>query len=941
MKPESNPNSQELQDATKKFLEYGKSVEGLSFSLPLDNGENKKFDIQYDPENQSFRIYQKEKNRKKNISPEALYKLEQCIEYKGYATFMRKTRGKDHVMVDATSLTTILSSLDMQKPDDLTAMEALEKEIRTKLIAQCNASPNAPLSEDELATLFKENRVFLDQDAQGNPCWTTCIDTKKGTYLSATPDELPTLVGYLNCDYYLRRKKELPIKVFPVSQLVQQREFKTNEDSDSAKIKLIFDGADDTASALTSSGLPQQTVNIIQSLLVFPVFLSFVEIGVSGMAEGLEESSENIIAIKKTIAACKDRVKDLDEFITQIKNGETTLDEDALKEKLTESITAISELQDQQATLFDEKSEKLANSLGHPGMVMMFTGLLGFEIQSFLNMVGGAPMLSKGLEGTPVGTKFGIDPQLPLGMAGVVGNGTVFVGQLLMTAFAAINVKEEFKNIKETNEDIATLKHADTMTEALKKELIAFKKDERLFAAQRLAGNAMLGLGQGTMAVSGPIGLAFNPGVYAGLVLTLMGVGLGSASQLREIKLYGHDEETSGLEQEILSKTEEAITTALLEDLTKSPEEYNQQESEKKYAAIASEATFSLEALHHLQKIPLATHKLFKSAVSTADLESAKKKGKQHYASRSHQQGLLKTLENLELPPHVADFLQQPSDNESDFMKKTCVLYAITEALTPSKEDLAWISMVGELLKSKTKESEHDQTEVIIGKLQEHRDTIPEEILNCITDPNTYSRSPEEIIEKIQKAYVNLKLKNCHPEQEYSNKDVATLKKELSQKINDSKTPRPFEKRILDTTYKKKKKTEGAYKPEDPSSPIHSVGTLTKKDKGLLKDRVHKKNVYQFNKEALNRGFEPKDMVFKDYVYNYRKSNFRSDYFRSAHAIMDEKAEKKEAVAMELLQKSMVVPTAPTTSRVPLRTQEQTSKRATKNRKKIGPKPKP
>jgi len=218
MRPESNRNNaQELQNATTNFLDYGKSVAGLSFSLPVDNGKNKKFDIQYDPENQAFRIYQKEKNRTKNISPEALYQLEQAIEDKGYAAFIRKRRGKDHVIMDASSLATILSSLHLPKPDALTAMEALEKEIRTKLIAQCSASTNIPLSEDELATLFKENRVFLDQDAQRNPYWTTCIDTKKGTYLSATPDELPTLVGYLNCDYYLRRKKELPYHTEPSS----------------------------------------------------------------------------------------------------------------------------------------------------------------------------------------------------------------------------------------------------------------------------------------------------------------------------------------------------------------------------------------------------------------------------------------------------------------------------------------------------------------------------------------------------------------------------------------------------------------------------------------------------------------------------------------------------------------------------------------------------
>jgi len=56
--------------------------------------------------------------------------------------------------------------------------------------------------------------------------------------------------------------------------------------------KIIIDGADDTANALNNTGLPQQTISLLQGLLIFPAFLKGVHLGYEGLGEEAKETYE-------------------------------------------------------------------------------------------------------------------------------------------------------------------------------------------------------------------------------------------------------------------------------------------------------------------------------------------------------------------------------------------------------------------------------------------------------------------------------------------------------------------------------------------------------------------------------------------------------------------------------------------------------------------------
>ena len=209
-------------------------------------------------------------------------------------SFSKNAVGIKYAMMDASSLNKLASEIAytndeslILKIQDLADQEKQEqKELRELKV-------NNKLIEG-IAQVMEDYRIFIDQDSEQKDHYKVCIDNNKHTFLKCNKEQLPTLVSYLKGDSFLRRKHHLAVEPFPINKLPLGFDFIAQKNNLESLTK-----AEDTANALANSGLSQKTITKLEALIVFPEFISLLELGISDLIEEGEENVEALELIQK------------------------------------------------------------------------------------------------------------------------------------------------------------------------------------------------------------------------------------------------------------------------------------------------------------------------------------------------------------------------------------------------------------------------------------------------------------------------------------------------------------------------------------------------------------------------------------------------------------------------------------------------------------------
>ena len=400
-------------------------------------------------------------------------------------------------------------------------------------------------------------------------------------------------VSLLRDQSYISRKKEQDLSWNPFNFARELTYLKKDEDGG---LKIVIDGFDDTANALNASGLPQKTIDIIQGTLLFPAFLSAVHIGVAGLTGERQETTEALSEIQEKIYDIEEKIKNLRDKVLENNLNAIVVQSDLhnisqAKDELTELlfkhpqiITAVREkLEEEKAELEEEasdtKKDKIAAITGQIAMFNMFGSVAAFEVGAIANIFGGIDKFSKGLDGTRgfaghlLGNRGAVESPYegpPIGAIHGVANMTAFLGQSLMTAYAAYKSYAAFKEREDHKEKADKFaKILESRDPLIPRDLLEFNKiynqKHADYASFQAFGNAMLSSGQATMAVCGPIGAAWNPGTYIGLGLTIGGIVLNTSTEITKNKKFKYNEKPSAAQEAIIKYYQKEAQTALTE----------------------------------------------------------------------------------------------------------------------------------------------------------------------------------------------------------------------------------------------------------------------------------------------------------------------------------------------------------------------------------------
>ncbi len=359
--------------------------------------------------------------------------------------------------------------------------------------------------------------------------------------------------------------------------------------------RIVIDGADDTANALNNTGLPQQTIALIQGLLIFPLFLKGVHLGYEGLGEEAKETSDEFqeshlkraeIEVKleqfkrdlcDICAIDYDSVKTYSpqKFLKIVAGKLAQIDDLVVKNRIAKIAL---QYQQEVEIEFDapEIKDVLAAHCGWLAMTAMMTSVAVYEAQAVINIFGGINKLTIGANGTE-GTLFS-----------TIGNSFGFAGQSLMTIYAFHKMIDERKEWREAEAELQKFRGAKDVSDLARQitdELLAAKRDNHRL---QTFGNAALSAGQAMMAVGGPIGLGLNPLLFAGLAATLGGVAVNSVAELKYQSSYQISEDIDELEKSIIIR----------------PPQFSKEDFKNIGAALsrhAKERILQLEILGHLR----------------------------------------------------------------------------------------------------------------------------------------------------------------------------------------------------------------------------------------------------------------------------------------------------------------------------------------------------
>ncbi len=377
-----------------------------------------------------------------------------------------------------------------------------------------------------------------------------------------------TRINQVNYKKALESPKGFGKKLQHFSEFTSQEE--AGEDGEESDAKIILDGFDDMAAAMTQSKTPDTTTEAIQSFIVYPAFLYAVWLGVSGLSDEMKEQCEELFNATKRLAKTKGDASKIAQMIK-----DRTLDRESIKvisrfmsdpdiknqiiENLYLTIKAKqNELKskEQSDEISEIKLDLAQAATGFTAMTSMFSAVASYNVRALCELDGGASGISSGtVEGEGFSMSQGemlVSPgtiATQEGTAAAAGAVLATVGQGMMTVFAtyeAIKKRSEERELKGEMDDLVM----DTTSFALDSRLqditrshleLQIKHRNR----QKFA-NASLALGQLGMMGCGPLLLSSPPGLFAGVALTLAGVYVNVATDNASKVKFSHDPNAQG-----------------------------------------------------------------------------------------------------------------------------------------------------------------------------------------------------------------------------------------------------------------------------------------------------------------------------------------------------------------------------------------------------------
>lgn len=813
---------------------------------------------------------------------------------------------KSHILVDARTLDEIIDKKDItynyHRNNDSKNNNFREGLKNLAQYEEIEAEEIKKTFEDKLS---EPGRRIWKTD---NDEYKTHLEEDRGTFIQTTKQDPDTIIEILNGKALLRRGHPLMVPIIPVTR----RKFRS---ATPAKMPpLIIDGADDTASALTSSGISDTLASVMQ-ITIFSLFLLGVRIGIQNLSDESIENKEELEGLKAAMEDSQGKIKD---FRRKLSKKESVTQEDI--EGVIESINTLKSVTKE---IDATRLELIFSTTGYIAMLAMQSAVISYNAVA-------------------------ISTLFTSGVSNIVGDLCVFSGQVLMTVSASGKAYIAFQNAQQIKEVISEIKGSDFTSDLTKRIILAMKKDERTYEQLSCAGNVMLAGGQATMAISGPMALALMPGVFAGLGLTAVGVGLNTGVALRQQKVYSYDD----TEDEVTKIIKAHYTTELCEcilaylspglssksnvdndvddPLTKKEDsgildfqgrikrlpyidesEFNELEKldlkKEEIANITHSTSYTLEALSHLNAVPLAINKILKESsivfgknknkdsqnTSYQDtLDIGIKASKQHYEPRKHQAELLRIVEktdngNLELLKESINNAVEGGD-ELHYM---FIWQTYVDVLRVKPQDAGYIIPLGELLYEYNQDMA-DKT-YILQKIKSIK-ALPDKIKEKINPKKVPSYN--KLIMDIQNGYISHKTSNLKAKLEEYN---ALKKEDRPQKLSESMLASPygedFKARNMQQIYKsgnnpiynhdvkllhiKSAKESGEYN-KDGKSPLKIIGQVKKSGGGNWFPQIpHIKNAYTLDVNALNTKGVP-DRVFRKILVKDSKSGIRSTYYR-------------------------------------------------------------
>lgn len=443
-------------------------------------------------------------------------------------------------------------------------------------------------------------------------------------------DDLGKFIQFLNGEYLLESNKDItnlttnPFKLFGITDVIANA-YNSNKSlirSPYKKqfnpviehvhhLKIIIDGADDTANALNNSGLPQRTAALLQGLLIFPIFLKGVHMGYEALGDEAKETKEEFhesdlkkIEFLVKLDSFKKELCEICGIPFNVESHINSSQEEAPEKFLKRLSTSLKNLKDdpdksnkiialaleyqrevEEEPEMPEVLDVLAAYTGWTAMTLMMTSVVTYEAQALVNIFGGIKNITQ-------------DSDSELSLFSQVGNSFAFGGQVLMTLYAAYKTAEEGKAWKEVEQELEELKNAKNVTDLAKEVTRRILEGNRDKHKYQTYGNATLAAGQAMMAVGGPTVIASIPLLVSGLLATIGGVGTNTLSELKHQLSYKIDENIDEVEQSILTTPPNF----------KKEELSNIQESLSKHA---ERQILQLEILGHLRAPQLVLYQKF------------------------------------------------------------------------------------------------------------------------------------------------------------------------------------------------------------------------------------------------------------------------------------------------------------------------------------------
>lgn len=519
----------------------------------------------------------------------------------------------------------------------------LDRELSRDYIKQIeNGVEKEKSLESELTRYFKKSpvRIWQNQDINevGNTGTNRYFCEVEGDIYSS--NNLYNLTSMIKGNYLIESNKPLtklslttPHKAFGIFDSLKDMVFDSNKSvihynfkdnkrkkqftpliEDFDKFTIIIDGADDTANAMTNTGLPQQTANILQAFLIFPAFLKGVSLGVDGVGDEANEALEEHRDVQNKITDFKVKIEEILKEICslcKIYNPERYINDpenflekitlflnNASQKEKTELIKAINEFQielENQITHEDNDSlrQVLMTRIGHFAMISMATSVGVYNVQALLNSFGLAQegITTNTLDSSKVsiakqfGSTLGEFPQSSL--FSQIGNSCGFAGQIMMVFYALHKTYEERKEWLEVEEELSGFKDSKNVSELAKNITTSLLEAKKLNHEIKTFGNLALALGQAGMSVGGPMTLGISTILYSGLASTLSGIAFSSMSEISYDANYPTREHSDAIEREILNQPMPQLTRD--SDILSELEKHRQKQ------------IFALELLSHLR----------------------------------------------------------------------------------------------------------------------------------------------------------------------------------------------------------------------------------------------------------------------------------------------------------------------------------------------------